>query len=156
MRIARLVLGGLVGLAVLMGGAVLVYVLTRPRANTISVTPLTPDVPIGPQPARVQITQRAERAVQLDREMRQEPISESRADGAQKRKPLPEAPDTRLDLNAATVEQLEALPRIGPILARRIVAYREDYGYFNSLDELQKVSGIGPSIIEAIKGAVRV
>jgi len=156
MRVVRFVLGGLVGLAVLMGGAVLVYVLTRPRASSISVTPPAPTVPpIAPQPPRTDITQRAEQAVKLDRETRPESLTKT-ADATKKRGRPPKAQDTRLDLNAATAEQLEALPRIGPALAKRIVAYRDDYGNFKAVADIQKVSGIGPSVLEAIKDFVRV
>jgi competence protein ComEA len=50
-----------------------------------------------------------------------------------------------VNLNTATTEQLEALPGIGPALAGRILAWREDHGRFTSVDELQEVSGIGPA-----------
>lgn len=50
-----------------------------------------------------------------------------------------------LDLNAATVEQLDALPGVGPVLAQRIVDYRNQHAGFRSIDELQQVPGIGPS-----------
>ncbi len=157
MRVVRFVLGGLVGLAVLIGGAVLVYVLTRPHPSTISVTPPAPSVPpVAPQPPRTDITQRAEKAVKIDRETRQESSADVPADGAKKRGRPPKARDTRLDLNTATAEQLEALPRIGPALAKRIVTYRNDYGNFNNVADIQKVSGIGPSVLEAIKDFVRI
>lgn len=53
-------------------------------------------------------------------------------------------------VNTATVEELEQLPRIGPALAERIVAYREANGPFSALDDLGNVSGIGPAILEEI------
>jgi competence ComEA-like helix-hairpin-helix protein len=49
-----------------------------------------------------------------------------------------------LDLNRASAVDLQQLPGIGPALARRIVAYRDSTGGFRSLDELGRVSGIGP------------
>ena len=55
-----------------------------------------------------------------------------------------------LDLNAATVEMLEALPGIGPVLARRIVEYRDLNGPFRSIGELTKVEGIGQKKLEDI------
>ena len=48
-----------------------------------------------------------------------------------------------LDLNDASAEELTELPGIGRELARRIVAYREEHGPFESVEELMEVSGIG-------------
>jgi competence protein ComEA len=48
-----------------------------------------------------------------------------------------------LDLNSATVEQLDALPGVGPVLAQRIVDWRSQHGRFDSVADLSKVSGIG-------------
>ena len=50
-------------------------------------------------------------------------------------------------INAASAGELETLPHIGPALAARIVAYREENGAFTSLEDLDNVSGIGPSIL---------
>lgn len=55
-----------------------------------------------------------------------------------------------LDLNAATVEELETLPGVGAILAERIVSYREAVGGFQTLEELQQVNGIGSGIYSQI------
>ncbi len=52
-------------------------------------------------------------------------------------------PGSPLDLNAATVEQLQELPGVGPVLAQRIVDWRVAHGRFSSVDELREVSGIG-------------
>ena len=49
----------------------------------------------------------------------------------------------KLNINRATVTDFDRLPRIGPTLAERIVAYREDNGPFATLDELGNVPGIG-------------
>lgn len=61
-----------------------------------------------------------------------------------------------LDLNAATVEQLEGLPGVGPVLAERIVEWRTEHTRFGSVDQLREVSGIGESKYSAIKSKVRV
>ena len=55
-----------------------------------------------------------------------------------------------LNINTATVEQLQTLPGIGPVLAQRIVDYRDTYGDFQAIEELTKVSGIGTKRFEAI------
>lgn len=62
----------------------------------------------------------------------------------------------RLDLNTATPEQLEELPGIGPVLAKRILSYRTEHGGFRSTRQLLDVSGIGPATYQDLKGKVRV
>lgn len=66
------------------------------------------------------------------------------------------AQGTKLDLNAATADQLEALDGIGPVLAERIISYRTQNGRFSSVDGLRQVSGIGPKIFAALSDRVRV
>ncbi|WP_424887528.1 ComEA family DNA-binding protein [Streptomyces sp. XH2] len=53
------------------------------------------------------------------------------------------APVGPVSLNSATVEQLDALPGVGPVLARHILDYRTQHGGFRSVEELRKVNGIG-------------
>lgn len=55
-----------------------------------------------------------------------------------------------IDINTATSQQLQTLPGIGPVIADRIVAYREEYGAFESVGELMNVSGIGEKKLEAV------
>jgi competence protein ComEA len=59
-----------------------------------------------------------------------------------------------VDINTAGLAQLETLPGIGPSLAQRILDYRTQHGSFRSVDDLQSVSGIGPSKYAAIKELV--
>lgn len=67
---------------------------------------------------------------------------------------MPEA--AVLDLNSATEEELTTLPGIGEVLARRIVAYREEHGPFSSPEELMEVSGIGKATYGALADRVTV
>jgi competence protein ComEA len=61
-----------------------------------------------------------------------------------------------LDLNAATVEQLDALPGVGPVTAAAIVAWRQAHGRFTSVDQLADVDGIGPARLDKLRALVRV
>src|SRR2546430_306377 len=64
------------------------------------------------------------------------------------------APSAPLDLNTATLEQLEALPGIGPVTAQKILDYRQAQGAFHSVAELEGVPGIGPAHMAQLKGLV--
>lgn len=59
-----------------------------------------------------------------------------------------------VSLSAATVEQLDELPGVGPVTAQKIVDYRSLHGTFRSVDDLDAVPGIGPARIDALKGLV--
>jgi competence protein ComEA len=65
-------------------------------------------------------------------------------------------PTSPLDLNTATLAQLDALPGVGPVLAERIIAWRNEHSRFTSTDELQEVPGVGPKKFESLKPHVRV
>lgn len=66
------------------------------------------------------------------------------------------APGARLDLNAATAAQLDALPGVGPGTAQKIVADRTANGPFRSIDDLDRVSGVGPALIDKLRALVTV
>jgi competence protein ComEA len=81
--------------------------------------------------------------------------------GAAPKPPSPSAsqsasPSAPVDLNAATVEQLDTLPGIGPVTAAAIVAWRDANGKFTSVDQLGDVDGIGPARLEKLRSLVRV
>jgi competence protein ComEA len=61
-----------------------------------------------------------------------------------------------LDLNAATVEQLDALPGVGPATAAAIIAYRDKHGPLRSVDDLLQIRGLGASKVDALRALVRV
>lgn len=63
--------------------------------------------------------------------------------GAQEAPAKPAAAPAALNLNAATPEQLETLPGIGPRAAQRIVEYRTKNGGFKKVEDLMKIQGIG-------------
>lgn len=65
-------------------------------------------------------------------------------------------PGIPLNLNTATVAQLDELDGIGPATAQSIVAYRQEHGGFRSVAELDGVAGIGPKRLQALKDLVRV
>jgi competence protein ComEA len=63
---------------------------------------------------------------------------------------MPLGADEKINPNQASPEQLDRLPRVGPALAERIVAEREAGGPFQSLQDLSRVSGIGPAMLKQI------
>ena len=73
-----------------------------------------------------------------------------------RRAPQAAAVQFPINLNTATAEQLEAIPGIGPVLAQRIIEYRQTHGKFQSVDELLEVRGIGPKRLESMRPYVTV
>jgi competence protein ComEA len=55
-----------------------------------------------------------------------------------------------VNINTASAEQLQLLPRVGPALAERIIEYRETNGPFRTADEIVAVKGIGDSVFEKL------
>ena len=66
------------------------------------------------------------------------------------------APTASVDLNAATEEELDGLPGVGPVTAAAIVAWRAANGSFTSVDQLADVDGIGPARLEKLRAQVHV
>ena len=93
---------------------------------------------------------------QLDQQLRE--VDEARAN-APTRRARPSASSAssafqKLDLDTAPAESLVRLPRIGPALARRIVADRDSLGPFGSLEGFQRVKGVGPAMARALDAYV--
>lgn len=61
------------------------------------------------------------------------------------------ASDTRVNINTATEQELMELPDIGQIRARAILQYRAENGLFRSVDELEKVNGIGSALLGKLR-----
>lgn len=61
-----------------------------------------------------------------------------------------------VNINTASLEELDSLPGIGPTIAQRIIDYREEHGGFQTVEDLLNVSGIGPSTFDQIKDLITV
>ena len=62
----------------------------------------------------------------------------------------------KINLNTAGAEELATLPRVGPVLAQRIVDWRKQHGNFQRIEELDAVDGFGPKLLEGVLPLVRV
>ncbi|MEZ2389626.1 helix-hairpin-helix domain-containing protein [bacterium RCC_150] len=56
----------------------------------------------------------------------------------------------KINLNTATAEELDALPKVGPVLAKRIVEWRQQHGPFATVEDLDAVDGVGPKMLESL------
>jgi competence protein ComEA len=65
-------------------------------------------------------------------------------------------PPGKINLNTATAEELESLPSIGPVMAKRIIEYRNIHGSFYNIEEIKEVKGIGEKTYEKIKALITV
>ena len=65
-----------------------------------------------------------------------------------------EAGDGRINLNTAGEAELDALPRIGPAMAQRIIEWRDANGRFTSVEDLLAVPGIGDKMLESLRELV--
>ena len=59
-----------------------------------------------------------------------------------------------ININTAGKDELVLLSNVGPVTAERIIRSREDYGLFDSIDDLTRVKGIGPKTLEKLKAFV--
>jgi competence protein ComEA len=84
----------------------------------------------------------------------QQPVVTPRRDTRSRRHTAGNAITEPVDMDRASMEEIERLPRVGAALAARIIDYRARCGPFGSLDGLDEVSGIGPSLLRTIAGSV--
>jgi competence protein ComEA len=68
--------------------------------------------------------------------------------------PTAATPPGRVSLGSATVQELDALPGIGPVTAQKIVDWRAQHGGFRSVDDLDAIPGIGPARLEQLRDLV--
>ena len=66
------------------------------------------------------------------------------------------APGGKVNLNSAGAEELAELPKVGPVLAQRIVDWRKEHGPFKTVEEVDAVDGVGPKMLEALLPLVTV
>ena len=66
----------------------------------------------------------------------------------------PAGPTGPVHLNTATLEQLDALPGVGPVTAQKILDHRQQHGAFSSVDDLDAIPGIGPARLEQLRDLV--
>jgi competence protein ComEA len=72
---------------------------------------------------------------------------------------LPEptpSPDKPVNINTASQADLESLPGIGPVIAQRIIAFRQEHGPFTRIEDIQEVAGIGPATYEKVKDSITI
>lgn len=67
---------------------------------------------------------------------------------------IPPKPAGKVDLDVATEKEIEGLRHIGPTLAKRIVADRDSFGPFGSMEGLTRVKGVGPSMVAKLDSGV--
>ncbi len=66
------------------------------------------------------------------------------------------APKGKVNINTASQSELEALPRIGPKVAQRIIEFRTQNGNFKKVEDIMKVKGIGEKIFQQLKDLITV
>lgn len=67
-----------------------------------------------------------------------------------------DTPAEKIDINSASVKELQTLPQIGAVVAQRIVDYREKNGKFSKIEDIMKVKGIGEKTFLKIKPLITV
>jgi len=70
--------------------------------------------------------------------------------------PFEQPQETKININTASAEELQTLYGIGPVKAQAIIDYRNENGFFHSIEEIINVSGIGPKTLEKIRDEITV
>ncbi|MBT1165042.1 helix-hairpin-helix domain-containing protein [Bifidobacterium felsineum] len=70
--------------------------------------------------------------------------------------PAQQESDSRININTASLDELQTITGIGPVTAQRIIDHRKSIGRYTSVDQLLDVTGIGSKTLEKIRGQVRV
>lgn len=83
-------------------------------------------------------------------------IGEGQAQGRNLTDLSPPDPTFPININTATQDELESLPGVGPVIAERIVTYRQEYGLFTNIEDIQQVPGIGPATFDKLKDLITV
>jgi len=69
---------------------------------------------------------------------------------------IPDWKDQKININTASQGELQELPRIGEVVAQRIIDFREKNGKFKKIEEIMKVRGVGEKIFANIKDLITV
>ncbi len=75
---------------------------------------------------------------------------------SEKRESNPAKPEELININTASAEELQKLPRIGPSTAKKIIEYREEHGDFKTIDEIKNVPRIGEKTFDKLKDMITV
>lgn len=110
------------------------------------VAPALPTAPRGSNPTRAAEANAAEPV----------PVVAAASASASAREGKPSPSDSRLDLNTATVAELDALPGVGAKRAQQVIELRDKLGGFRRVEELLRLRGVGKKFIERIRPLVRV
>ena len=102
-------------------------------------------------PADVGARSALERQIKAADSARKAGLRKPKREKKQKAPPKPVGP---LDMDVASEKEIEALRHVGPTLARRIIADRDSFGPFGSMEGLGRIKGIGPSMVEKLDSAV--
>jgi competence protein ComEA len=177
-------LGAFIAVGTLLGAGVLVLVTRPPRGNPITLLPAPTPAPITvyvsgnvnqeglyslPAGSRINDAIQAAGGFSPDANNSSINLAEILTDGQQINVPevnssaAMDGPTRSIDstlvlvdINTASLEQLDTLPNIGPITAQEILAYRNTNGPFESIEEIMEVPGIGQAKFEAIKDLITV
>ena len=161
---------GLLIAVILVGGAVFLYRQTfKPHAEEIVISPPSPEISVyvegevaNPGIYNLENGDRVADAIEAaggftgNADQSSVNLSATLKEGAQihvyKSGDVPQ----KVNINTAEIWLLESLPGIGETLAQRIVDYRIAHGYFQSVDDLKQVDGIGAAVFEKIKDKITV